>query len=731
MGNIAPYLKKNWFTFFAILVYGFFVFYYMGPSVTSCNTTVYGFGDNTAGPIWQASLPEKQGPIGSFTSMTNAPYGDNLENPIGYSLIAQSLYIKTMTTVAGPICGYNIANMTGFMLSALVMFGFILAVTKNRWIALLAGYAVSFAPYFQLKIGAHFSFGFQAIFIGIFWSFYNLVKKHRKRDAIIFALLSVLGIYWDPYYSLLIALIVFPLGITWLVLNRKVFLKRFWARKADGLSTKRQLKLLLISAGIVFLLLLPLVMVFINQGKQISNNVSASRGNILLETQYCSNWPHEYFVPFMFNPIFEAIAGKDRYDVTVSMMRDHYSCGIGEDVVGLSITLSVIALICFIVIIWDRLNRRRVGMGQLLGCEPKILIYGLMAVGLACLLLGLPPMIRHGIPTPSYEMLQITSTWRTITRIFVVLNIVMITLASISMVYFVDKLKLVKNKRLIVVAFVLIFGAVIIEYQTAKLPFRGNDFGTFDYTKSVPKQYNWLKEQKDIGTIAEYPLERSGGEGNSMAYYLTMQVVHGKKLFNGSLGYTTQEQKKTGLKDLYDPQTIPVLKSMGIDAIVVHGITKEEAQKIPYGKIIYTAEPNGFTLVGFSPLVQTDNVYIISLKDVTEKQSYILAPQEGFYRNMTYVRSAVDWRYLSAPKSTINIVSLSGDKDDQDREVCFGVQTAGQGISTLKLWSSGHVVQQLDINTSPQQVRFIANGSVTLDSNSQDGVVVSNLGCNQ
>lgn len=730
--KVGLYLKKQWFVFFAIATYLFFMFYYMGPSVLSCSTTVYGFGDNTAGPIWQASLPEKQGLIGSYTGMTNAPYGDNLENPIGYSLIAQTVLIRTLTTVAGPICGYNIANMLGFVASALVMFGFIYAVTRNRWIALLAGYAVSFAPFFQLKIGAHFSFGFQAIFIGILWSFYNLINKRRKRDVVIFGSLTALAVYWDPYYSILALLIVGPLFSTWAAIHWRVFSKKFWKDKLKKIDVKRQFKLLLASIGVVLLLLAPLVAIFVSQGREISDNVSASRGNVLLETQYCSNWPHEYLVPFMFNPFFEKVIGEDLYNTSVNVLRDHYSCGIGEDVVGMSITLSVIVLLGSLVLLWERLNRRRTGMSKVVFFEPKVLIIGLVAIGVAALALSWPPMVIHGIPTPSYLMLEVTSTWRTITRIFVIINIAMIALAAIMLAYFYKAFNLKKKKILAGVLFVAIFGAVVVEYQTSSRPFVGNDFGTFSYVSSVPTHYQWLKDQSDIGTIAEYPLERSGGEGNSMAYYLTMQVTHGKKLFNGSLSYSVHEKKKTGLKNLYDPQTVPVLKAMGVDAIVVHGVTKEEVDKIPYVKIIHAAPvPSGFTAVGFSPLVAHDEVYVLSLKDAPS-QDFIIAPQENFFRNMTYVRSAVGWEYLASTGGVMKIVGLDGLPQDKPRQVCFALNVAEPAVEdTVIIKVDGVVAAELGANNNPQTVMLTAKDSIEFQTKQASGVVVSHLGCGQ
>jgi hypothetical protein len=303
----------------------------MGPSVTSCSTTTYGFGDNTAGPIWRATRPEGQGILGSFTKTTNAPFGDNLFSPVGVSYIIQPVMFKATMAVAGPVCGYNIVNMLGFFLSALTMFGFIYVLTRKKWIALFAGYATSFTPYYQVKIGGHPSYGYQAIFIGLIWLFYNLMKYKRKRDAIYLGILFAIACYFDPYFSLLSATVLGALTLTWLVVNKSGIIGFFKTRdknKTYQIDIRKQAKLLLISALSFILLLSPLIFVLSTQGKQINSNVAAARGNVLLETKACSNWPHEYLVPFVLNPVFEKIFVKEHYAAVVNNLKANFLVGL-------------------------------------------------------------------------------------------------------------------------------------------------------------------------------------------------------------------------------------------------------------------------------------------------------------------------------------------------------------------------------------------------------------------
>lgn len=134
--KVATALKsKKIFVFLVLLSYIFFTIFYMGPSTWNCQDTLYGFGDNTAGPVWRFGLEPKQAPLGSFENMTNYPVGENLYSPTNYSLSGQSYMIWAASRTLGPICGYNVINAVGFIASAFVMFGFIYALTRRKWIA--------------------------------------------------------------------------------------------------------------------------------------------------------------------------------------------------------------------------------------------------------------------------------------------------------------------------------------------------------------------------------------------------------------------------------------------------------------------------------------------------------------------------------------------------------------------------------------------------------------------
>lgn len=726
--NAWKYLRKNWFIFFAILSYVGFTAYYMGPSITSCSDTVYGFGDNTAGPIWRASLLKDQGLIGARSEITNAPYGDDLENPVGYSLVLQTLLIKGAQALGGPICGYNLVNILGFVASALVMFGFVYSLTRRRWIALFAGYAVAFTPYYQMKVGGHPSYGFQALFIALIWLFYRLIKYRRKKDGIFLGLVFGASVYFDPYFSLFSGLTMIALGLGWLIVTRQIFTKKFWVR-GEQRAVKQQINRLLLATGVMVLTVLPLFAIFASQAAEINDSVAASRGNVLAEARLCSNWPHEYLVPFVLHPLFQKIFGP-QYTPVVNYLRGGYSCGIGEDTIGLSLVLVGLVTIGFIVVAWDKLRGRKIGLEKAVKINPSLLVITICLVGVIAFLFALPPVRYHGIPTPSYELLQVTQTWRTLTRFYMLVNITLVTLSAVFMAYFYQIFK--RHKKLLLVVFVAIWLGVFIEYQ-AFTPMSGNLLSTFSYSKNVPSVYEWLKTQKDVNVIAEYPLEQYGKESDAMSYYLTMQVIHGKKLFNSALSYGPQEQYKDGLKNLSDPQTLGALRAYGVDLVVVHGVEASKLATIPGAEIVFSAPQAQFNINSHSPVVNTDNVVVLSLKNISPA-AYYLDLGDGFVRNMNIIKSVIDWEYEAISGSKLNLLTFNSAhkvmQNEKSVKVCFKAQmSVPEEVTTLQAIADGQIVELGTISGQLADYSFSATQSAELISGNGNNMRITSLGC--
>lgn len=724
----GQYIRAHHFTFFAIAVYLFATVYYMGPSIASCDSVTYGFGDNTAGPIWRSTLPN-QGLLGGVTGVTNAPYGDNLESPIAFSLVLQTLLIKGLQAIGGPVCGYNLVNAASFMVSALVMYGFIYALLRRRWIALFAGYAVAFTPYYQMKVGGHPSYGFQALFIAAIWLFYRLITYQKLRDAILLALVFTISIYFDPYFTLFITTVLGALGLAWLIVNRRIF----WAtyrKSKQSLPVRKQLRLIIISIGFMIIGTLPLAGIYLAQRGTIEGSVAASRGNVLMEAKACSNWPHEYFVPFVLHPVFGKVIGKDTYTKDVDFMKQGFPCGIGEDTVGISVAMLIIIAIGTTVLAWEAINKRRLRISETVSFDARVVLVGTVLVGVFAVLLALPPMRLHGIiPTPSYELLQITSTWRTLARFYMLANIAVVTIVCIYIAVIWNRFK--QHRKLLIVLFIGLFLAVFVEYQAFR-PFSGNKLSTFDYSKDVPGAYVWLGSQPTIQTIAEYPLEQYGRESDAMSYYLTMQVTHKKRLFNSALSYGPQEQYKDSLKNLADPQTIPTLRAMGVDVVVAHGVPPADIAAQIAAPVAFAAGQSQFNIANHSPVVKNDDVTIIDIRKVTPASHYIDLG-EGFARNTTIINSVIDWNYEAINRSVLNVRAVADKRfktNTQAAAVCFSAQmSVPTEVTTLTAMADGGRVELGPITGGLGRYKLTAKEEIVLITGNEHNLRITDLGC--
>lgn len=530
----------------------------MGPVVSDIRGTLYGFGDNTAGPIWRNTVSPGS-PFGGFEYETNFPDGENLYSPVGFSSALQSIPLWGMSQLFSPIVAYNLFNIAGFMFTALVMYGFILYITKSRWIAWLAGFAASFAPYYQVKIGGHPSYAFSGIFVLTIWAFLALLHKPSLLKAIFLGIIVGATFYFDPYFVLYQALTCFTLFAGFLYLYSRE--KRF--------KVIQQLKYLSFSVITSIIILAPLLGLYFVSRSKIQDQVSSMRGNVVAEAVACSNYPHEYLLPFVLHPV-SRIAGVDNVVKKAEIkLKDNFSCGIGEDTVGVSLTIISVLTITVIVLLWERANRRYLRVDSSTIRTTIVISVSMLILGL---LFGLPPKSFHGIPTPTEILLGVTTTWRTLARSYMLVNTALVILLSLSLTYYLRNPKI--SKRLKITVYILILFCITIEYQ-AFTPFRGNQMSSFSLKRDIPDVYKSLRNREDIRTIVEYPLE-SYGESDAPSYYLSMQLLHGKRLLNSPSPTSSQEDLRRSIKNISDPQTIPALQALGVDALIIHGLSESD-----------------------------------------------------------------------------------------------------------------------------------------------------------
>ena len=715
------FFSKNLALILVIISYVFFIFLYMGPSVWGCGSTLTGIGDNTGGPIWRTSIKPQQPLMGGYEKMTNFPFGENLYSPVGYASVAQTVTVRAVGAVVGPVCAYNTLNMLGYLSTAIIMFAFILYLVKSRWIAWLAGYAVAFTPYVQSKIGGHPSYGFASALIAALWLTLHILKRRQFKAGVGLALVLAFCAYFDPYFILLSITVVMPIVLVWFLYAVRVFLssKDVHAKK----KIIETVKVFALSLFTFIILLLPLAYIRIHDSKQINETTSSSRGDIATSAQQCSNLPQDYLLPDPWNTTLTRVFGPS---YTARNISHRHWCGLGESRVAISLVAIFVVSVGFVVMLWERLNTRRLNLGKIVNGNPKIVIGSLMAIAVAAFLLGLPPQVR-GFKMPSHYVIKLTSTWRIFAREYLVLNLAVIVVFAIVLAYFNSILNK-KHKRIVVVSFVLIVLGIITEYQIHPMfdPF------TFSYKRDVPSVYENIRDNPDIEAIAEFPIDRLGIETDAVVYYTTMQVEHKKPILNSVIPTNPREKIDIAIKDLTDPQTLPVLRRLGIKYVTVHGVTAEELRsKTDQLEIIKDEVPPvyGLNMIRQSP---TNSIILAKVKDGPKADS-VLTIQKGFLVNNLIMKSPIDVEYEVLQGSELKLVPTAGGKNSQSlRSVCFDVKmSASNDTSNLVVYVNEK--PQLSVNLTGDYVpaRILAKeGDVLRLQNSRGyNMRLNNLGC--
>jgi hypothetical protein len=720
--RLSAYADSRWLPHvLAVLSFGLITLYYMTPQALHCQTTVYGFGDNTAGPIWRYTV-RPDNPLWGPESVTNFPYGEDLSSPVNYIAVLQYSLYWVFAKIAGPICGYNLMNFIGFVATAAAMYGFIYWLTHKKSIAWLAGFAVSFSPYFQNQVGSHPSYGYAALLILAMWLYLRILREQRWRDALLLALVIAACVYWDPYFSLFLATILGPFVVVtviyaYLQIRRQgpflVTLKALW----------RHFQLLVLAGVLALILILPLVAIARIYATQINEQVGGVRDSNMINaiTLYCANRPTDYLVPSATNYFADTLTN-GRYATVVQGLK--HGCNPAEYNVGLSLTLLIVIVVGGATFVWKRRLQRGLLAVSRSGPGLSWITLSVLGVLTAGVLLGLPALLTtRQIPSPTYFLLLVTQTWRTFSREYVVVNIAIVTLAAISLYFLAQTLK--DRSKVKYGVFALLFLGIFAEYQ-AFTPLSGSAT-TFSYETDAPAIYQWASAQSDIQHVAVYPIIKIGEGGDPLLYAITMQAIDHKQLLNSAVGNSPQEALRLSLRDLSAPQTLPTLRGLGIDSLEIHGTGEQELRAIPGIEIMRFESVPDTRFGAFGSMIAFAKIL------PGPAQDFALTLESGIQSPVSNATVA-GVEYTATDDSQMKLTPLSYNAQaNAQRMVCFEVATApATGADDLTVLVDGTpVITALPINSQYAPVSFQAreNQSIVLRNGTGQDMRVRNLGC--
>ena len=652
---------------------------YMGGSFANFNSIVLGkAGDHTAG-IMFVNFTHPLRPWPGFSSLTNYPYGENFRIPISATTQGQLLTHWLFSKATSIVTGWNLMVFLGYMCNALIMYAFVRWLTSNKYVAFFAGLAVTFNPYHAFASTGQIAGMFSGIFVLALWRFILLWKKPSPTNALILGVLFGVSFYTDGYFILISLAMIAGLWIS--ILSYYLLLAKVSFQKI-----KPQLYCFLQSNIVALLCLLPLVWINLTFANEIGELLGGARSNIALEAHTYSARLIDYAKP--------------------------------SSVLYLGI--SIIGLMIFYF--WNlRKSIRNTRKLYLAKNDIRLFFpWTVVITTLIALWLSLQPTYNIGNLTlynPSFIIISVTSVWRVFGRLYIVVAIGSVILASLGLLKITEKYP---RYRAVIIAIVSIL--LMTELAIPSLRYRQP---SFNYNEA-PRIYTWLANDpsaRNIRAIAEYPLE---GYGFETKYFTYIQISK-KPIINANIKNNQHADLKLSIIGINDPQTLPVLRSLGVDIVNIRDISKKRAGREL--KIRNAARSNhALKLFMYSdqPDEQLDSYAILP----GELADYALGFDSASSIRSNLVSNGTA-EYVFQKDATMKLIPLTKSAPTGKARVIFDIYSkTKRSVSIIQdgkvLWNGdiNDVRQTISASAKVDQPIHIYSETVANDSNS---VIVTNL----
>lgn len=606
--SVLKALYKNvsfraWAAAFVILCYATFL--HMGPSLTQCSQVVLGKpGDHTAGIMYNG-WAAKRNPIAGYSAMTNYPYGEDLFQPVTLTSLIPTGAHFALTKITNITCAWNILVFTSYMSGGLAMFGLLIMLTKNFYVSIFGAYAISYTPYHAFASHGQIAGLINAGFILAIWQFLRMLRHPSTKNALLLGTAIGVNFYIDGYFILFGAVL---LASFWGVV---AVLKYRPGHKKTLLIS--QAKALLITTIVSVGFLAPLVWTRVHYAERISSFLGGTRSSIEQDAQQYSAEPYMYLLPPKTSPLGGQVSG--------TLQREVFSKDSEPGLLFVGLSITVLAVVATA----ETIRKRHVKRTK----ESYMIYYSQLtavAVGGLAFLVSLQPHLKIGslsLPMPSLAIIKITDSWRVFGRLYALVAICAVMLAALGLYAILQKWP---RHRLMV--FVLIFMIMALELRSFYTPSQREQYDR----RTAPPVYNWLNDQPDVVAVAEYPLDEPP-QGKYLTRYYTYQTISNKPLLNSMLPNSPYAGLRRSLSGLNDPQTIPVLRSLGINFLNVRpptGLETATLQEDSLEKLFsYTNEDE--TIDSYRILSGKGTSYAFVMPDLQYFQINVSAGHEAAY----------------------------------------------------------------------------------------------------
>lgn len=672
---ISLWLSKGWIQWLLAIVFFFLLSWlYMGSAINDCTTTTTALGSDSTGGLAWIQWASGNDLSWDFTNKSNFPDGEELSKPQQVTSAIFVLLYKLFASLSTPICGLNLIVLLGYMSTGLLMFGLIKWLLKRFDIALFAGFAAAFVPFHVFKAQSHVNYVYGSIFIAIIWAYFWFLSRPSYKRAITLGLVNAIGFYFDGYYIFFSGVLIGALLASSFVFDFFRLMPKEGHKKEIVIDAWRRLKYIMVSIAVLAVLLLPIVITYKANSEAINQSLNNVRSNIKVETLIYGTRPIEFVLPS-----YNSFWVPDSYQAwrATKLHASNYS----ESTLYIGITVILLAVVGVAAAILRKYRKLK-----LQNIAYPHLVLALVIATACCFLLSVPAtayLFGRDISTPVDLLVKLTANWRTISRMFLVIDPLVIVAASLGLYIITNNLSRVWRISIVAACGLVLF----FEYLPSPL------HTASDFNKSVPPVYQQLKNDKEVKVVAEYPL----ADFKYTPEIFTYQPYHQKILMNANEGNLSRGPFKSAIAGLNDPQTIGTLKQLEVDLVITHGFESNNPDLISKYGLKPIRDNRG-------KINQAASTYAYEIDSQVVPRSLLLVIDKG-YESLSVDEKQISHRAVTQTAS-LRVVPLVKDDKINDFRVQFAVNSLCPSGSRIKIGQSNRILWEGKVSQDPAQMEL-------------------------
>lgn len=532
---------------------------------------VSGPGDGTSGFLWLNYADQDLNPFLGNTNLVNYPNGVDLGSPLFVTYTALWIPLWVLSRLFSPITALNLVTFWGIMSSGIAMYWLMKRLTYRYEVALFSGFAAAFVPYHIIKSSAHLAYIFSVVFILQLAAVIAIWRRPTYWRSVLLAASVALGFYTDGYYILLgtvfVALLLAGACVYEYARNYRQATRHILGR----------VKYLFVAGCALAVMLLPIAVVQVMGSKAVKNDLARARGDSVSDLYFYAGNAIDYVLP----PMESRLLQNNQTFKELQSYKNQRS-NPSESTLYVGYTLLLLMLCGIVTLLVYIAKRASSSLSQLSGKDRSTFLL-LMAMGIVAVpslfLLSLPPMVNlagHIVKMPSDVLLHFhISFWRVMGRFFLPLHVMVVAMAGLSLHVLLQTSKRfglpskTSSLQLGRLAVVLVLTIVLCAEYLTTFNNHGYDFN------AQPPAFSWLRDQKDIQAVVEFPLVAKPWDYAVDA--VTTQMIHNKKLIN--LHLPTQDTGlRNALGNINNPEAVDLAVAHGAQI----GITRGEKCNLQY-----------------------------------------------------------------------------------------------------------------------------------------------------